>query len=212
MTDKLQPKETNSKPKQVIIIGAGGHGKVIADIVTRFGDVVLGFLDDKDANSFGGMIILGRISEINKYIGQAVFIVAVGDNKTRKEIMENNKVDWYTAIHPTAVIASDVTIGEGTAIMANAVINTSSKIGRGVIINTAATIDHDSVISDYVHISPGGHLGGTVRIGAGTWIGIGAVVSNNVDICEGCIVGAGAVVIRHIKVNGVYTGIPAKMI
>lgn len=197
--------------KKIIIIGAGGHGRVIADIITLSGDVVLGFLDDKDPSEFPNITILGKLTDIERFKQGASFIVGIGNNHLRKQIMESLDVDWYTAIHPTAVITSDVVIGEGTAIMANTVINTGSKLGRGVIVNTAATVDHDNVLEDYVHVSPGVQLGGTVHIGAETWIGIGAVVINNVDICGECVVGAGAVVIQNIGVCGIYTGIPAKM-
>lgn len=205
-------KTENHPPKKVVIIGAGGHGRVIADIVTLSGDVVLGFLDDKDPSEFPNITILGKLTKIETFKQEACFIVGIGDNQTRKQIMETLDVDWYTAIHPTAVIASDVEIAEGTAIMANAVINTGSKIGRGVIINTAATVDHDNVLENYVHVSPGVHLGGTVHIGAETWIGIGAVVINNIDICGECVVGAGALVILPIMLKGVYIGVPAKKI
>lgn len=198
--------------RDVIIVGAGGHGRVIADIITLSGDVVLGFLDDKDASEFSGITILGKLKDIEKYKQDSSFIVGIGNNQLRKQIMDSFGVNWYTAIHPTAVIASDVIIGEGTAIMANAVINTGSKIGRGVIVNTAATIDHDSILSEYVHISPGVHLGGTVSIGPETWIGIGATVINNVAICEKCIIGTGAVVIQNINKSSVYVGMPAKRV
>jgi len=203
-----QFKEDHSQ-KKVIIIGAGGHGRVIADIVTLSGDVVLGFLDDKDAGEFTGITILGKLTDIDRYKQEASFIVGIGDNQVRKKIMESFDVDWYTAIHPSAVIASDVEVAEGTAFMANAVINTGSKIGRGVIVNTSATVDHDSVLANYVHISPGAHLGGTVNIGSETWIGLGTVVLNNVDICEACIVGAGSLVLKKIIQSGIYFGVPA---
>lgn len=196
------------QPRKVIIIGAGGHARVIADIITLSGDIVLGFLDDKDPQEFPGVSILGKLSDIPEFQRDAYFIVGIGNNQIRKQIMESLDVNWSTAIHPSAVIASDVEIGMGTAIMANAVINTGSKIGRGVIINTAATIDHDNSISDFVHISPGVHLGGTVNIGSVTWIGIGAIVINNIDICGECIIGAGSLVIKNITVSGQYYGSP----
>lgn len=202
---------TNENPKKVIIIGAGGHGRVIADIVKLSGDTVLGFLDDRPAEEFPNLCIMGKISNALAFKDTAFFIVGIGDNHIRKNVMESLDLPWYTAIHPSAVIASDVSIGIGTAIMANVVVNTGSSIGNGVILNTVATIDHDSTIGNYVHISPGAHLGGTVTIGERTWIGMGATVINNVNICGKIIVGAGAVVIRHIKNNGVYTGIPAKL-
>jgi len=210
MSNTKQQAKDNIDPKKVIVIGAGGHGRVIADIVTLSGDVVLGFLDDKDPNEFPNITILGKLTDIDRFKQEASFIIGIGNNHIRKQLMESLDVNWYTAIHPTAVIASDVKIEEGSAVMANTVINTGSKIGRGVIVNTAATVDHDSVLANYVHISPGAHLGGTVNVGPGTWIGIGAVVSNNVDICGSCIVGAGALVIHPIILKGVYIGVPAR--
>lgn len=200
----------NKVPKKVIVIGAGGHGRVIADIINLSNDVVLGFLEDGDLKEFPNMNILGKLVDADAFKHEASFIVGIGNNRIRKQIMESLNVDWYTAIHPTAVIASDVEISAGTAIMANAVINTNSKIGRGVIINTAATVDHDNLISDYVHISPGAHLGGTVHIQSETWIGIGAVVINNITICERCIIGAGSLVLRSIFNSGKYYGCPVK--
>lgn len=196
--------------RNVIIFGAGGHGNVIADIVALSGDILLGYLDDKDLSQLPNSNYLGNLDTVSLYTGKASFIVGIGDNQTRKKIMEKLNVAWYTAIHPSAVIGSDVTIGEGSAVFANAVINTRSRLGRGVIVNTAATVDHDSILGDYTHISPGVHLGGTVSIGPETWIGIGASVINNVAICEKCIIGAGAVVIQNINKSGVYIGVPAK--
>ena len=206
---EIKIQRTNNS-KEIVIIGAGGHGRVIADIIALSGDHVLGFLDDKDPNDFSDITILGNLSDIDRYKQEASFIVGIGNNKIRKQIMDSLDVDWYTAIHPSAVIASDVEIDEGSAVMANVVINTGSKIGRGVIINTAATVDHDCTISDYVHISPGVHLGGTVCIGAETWIGIGAVVSNNVSICGNCIIGAGSLVLKDVFQSGSHFGHPVQ--
>lgn len=212
MRDTKQQSIENKVPKKVIVIGAGGHGRVIADIIDLSGDVVLGFLDDKEPEHVLNISYLGKIIDLIKYQQETFFIVAIGDNHTRKQIMEAYDLNWYTAIHPSAVIAPDVEIAEGSAIMANAVINTGSKIGKGVIVNTAATVDHDNVLANYVHISPGAHLGGTVNIGSETWIGIGAVVSNNINICGECVVGAGALVIHPIMLKGVYIGVPARFI
>ena len=126
--------------KKVIIIGAGGHARVIADIIKLNGDIVYGFLDDKGQENIHELKILGGIDDINRFLEKdCYFIVAIGNNQIRYEIMTKySNAIWYTAIHPAAVIANDVEIGSGTAIMANAVINTGSKIGRGVIINTSA--------------------------------------------------------------------------
>ena len=198
--------------KKVIIIGAGGHGRAIADIVKLSGDEVAGFLDDKPPAELPGVNVIDTAANAGKYIGGHEFIVAVGGNKRRKEIMSSLECTciWYTAVHPSAVIASDVTIGKGSAVMANAVVNCGSRLGVGVIINTAATVDHDCIIEDYVHISPGAHVAGTVTIGSGTWLGIGAIISNNICVCEDVVVGAGAVVVKDITRPGTYVGVPAK--
>jgi sugar O-acyltransferase, sialic acid O-acetyltransferase NeuD family len=201
--------------KNVIIIGASGHGKVIADIIKCSGDNVFGFLDDNEAlaGTTSGAPLLGKIEIYTQY-NDIEFIVAIGGSAIREKIVAKMvNVQWYTAIHPTAVISKlDTVIGEGTAIMANAVINPGTTIGKHCIINTGAVVDHDNSIGDYSHISVGAKLAGTVEIGKHTWIGVGAAVSNNISICDGCLVGAGAVVVKDIKENGTYVGIPARKI
>ena len=192
--------------KKVIIIGAGGHSKVISDIIKLSGDILVGYLDDSKSGTFCDGNIIGTTDDIGTH--DCLYFVAIGNNEVRERLMKHG-VRWYTAIHPSAVIASDVIIDEGTAIMANAVINSGSKIGRGVIINTAATVDHDNIINDFSHIGPGAHLAGTVHIGEKVWIGIGANIINDISICSGTVVGAGAVVIKNIVNNGTYIGVPA---
>ena len=191
--------------KDVIIIGAGGHARVIADIVTAAGDRLLGHLDDHAP-------AMGPVSDYINY-PDAYFIIGIGSSSVRRRMAEKlGDVQWYTAIHPTAVIGSHVTIGKGTAVMANAVINPGACVGQHAIVNTGAIVEHDNQISDYVHISVGAKLAGTVSIGPDTWIGIGAVVSNNLSICGGCMVGAGAVVVKSITDPGTYVGVPARRI
>lgn len=204
-------KSVQKNPKKVIVIGASGHARVIADIIKCSGDEVIGFLDDRNPVEFPGLRIMGCINDAKTLQTDEVqFIVGIGKNETREEIVQRlGELPYYTAIHPSAIIAEDVTIGEGSAVMANAVINTGSCIGKHCIINTAATADHDNDLADYVHLSPGVHISGTVTIGKGTWLGTGAVASNNVNICGGCTIGAGAVVIRDIETTGTYVGMPA---
>lgn len=205
----------NKKPEQVIIIGASGHGKVIADIVMQAGDCVKGFLDDADnlSDTIEGIPVLGKISSYNKY-NNCRFIVAIGNALIRKRIVNELKdARWYTAIHPSAQISClGVTIGEGTVVMAQAVINSCTKIGRHCIINSSAVVEHDNVLGDYVHVSPGAVLAGTVKVGDNTHIGAGAVVKNNVNITSSCTIGAGAVVIKNITLQGKYVGVPAKIL
>lgn len=197
--------------KSVIIVGASGHGKVVADIVRCAGDCVLGFLDDAPEKSeFLGWPVLGRCADYAKF-SDAYFVIGIGDSNVRTRLAaEMQGVKWYTAIHPSAVVSPlDTRVGAGTVIMANAVINPGTTIGMHCIVNTAAVIDHDNQIEDFAHISVGARLAGTVEIGTRTWIGIGAVVSNNLSVCSDCVVGAGAVVVKDITDPGIYVGVPA---
>ena len=199
--------------KQVVIIGASGHGKVVADIVEKSGNLVRGFLDDNGIGEVFGYSILGQVCDYNKYVSECEFVIAIGNNEIRENIANKlNQVRLFTAIHPTACMAKDVIIGQGTVVMANAVINSTAKIGCNCIINTGVIVEHDNFIDAYVHLSPKVALGGTVRVGKATHIGIGATVRNNIIIAENCIVGAGAVVVNDILDCGTYVGIPARKI
>ena len=198
--------------KDVVLIGAGGHAKVIADIILRSGDNFVGFLDDNIENGkeiFKGHKVIGTVLDVRKYL-DCYFIIAVGDNKTRAEIAEKLEVKYYTAIHPNAIVADTVKMGEGTVVMAGAVINSDTIIGKHCIINTACSIDHDNQISDYVHVSPGAHLAGGVTVGKKSWICTGAIIINNISIINDIIVGAGATVLSDIGETGIYVGTPAK--
>lgn len=196
--------------KKLIIIGASGHGKVVADIAKKneFDEIV--FLDDDESShECGGYPIVGRSPDAEK--AEANVIVAIGNTEIRKRIQESiEESRMVTLIHPDAVVADDATIGSGTVVMAGAVINPGVKIGRGCIINTSSSVDHDCILGNYVHIAVGSHLCGTVSVGNETWIGAGATISNNVNICDNCTIGAGTVVIKDIEKPGVYVGIPAK--
>lgn len=198
---------------QLFIIGASGHGKVVADIASHCGYNEISFLDDDDTlDSCMGYPVVGKSSDAEKY-KYCDFFVAIGNPETREKVLEKlQRARFYitSLIHPDAVIADSAHIGIGSVVMAGAVINPDAVVGKGCIINTGATVDHDNVIEDYVHVSVGAHLAGTVHVGKGTWIGAGAVVSNNVNICGGCMIGAGAVVVNDITIPGTYVGIPAR--
>lgn len=194
---------------RLIIVGASGHGKVIADIAVRNGYSDVVFLDDNPAlQECAGFPVVGKTMEITRLDGDK--IVAIGNPALRERIQES--VRMVTLVHPNATVSRRVTMGEGTVVMAGAVINSDAVIGKGCIINTGASVDHDCRLSDYVHISVGAHVAGTCRIGERTWIGAGATVSNNISICGDCTIGAGAVVIRDIEEIGTYVGCPAKKI
>lgn len=195
--------------KKLVIIGASGHGKVIADIAVKNGYEDIVFLDDNDdIKECAGFPVVGKSCDALKIDGDK--IVAIGNAFIREKLCK--KINCVTLIHRNAVISRRVEIGEGTVVMAGAVINSDTKIGKGVIVNTGSSVDHDCVIEDYCHISVGAHVAGTCRIGEKTWIGAGATVSNNVNICGNCMIGAGAVVIENINVVGTYIGSPTKKI
>ncbi|NLZ82122.1 MAG: acetyltransferase [Clostridiales bacterium] len=202
---------------KLLIIGASGHGKVVADIALKMNKwKSIAFLDD-DENIKSSMEIevIGKSANASDYIKDYDIFVAIGNNTTREKIQEKLEAEGAsipTLVHPNAVIGEQVKFGDGTVIMAGVVINCCTEIGNGGIINTGSTIDHDNLIEDYVHISPGVHTAGTVRIGKGTWLGVGSIVSNNINIISGCKVGAGAVVVKDITESGTYVGVPARRV
>ena len=188
---------------RLIIIGAGGHGKVIADNALKNGYTDISFVDDHTQGECMGFPIIGKSSEIQALNdGRTDFVMGIGNNVIRKIVVEKYNVNWVTLIHPSDQIAVNVSVGVGTVIMAGAVVNTCSTIGEHCIINTGAIVEHDNVMGDYVHISPG-----TVVVGQRTWIGTGTSVKNNIEICEDVIVGVGSVVVKDIKNKGTYFGV-----
>ena len=196
--------------KRLVVIGAGGHGRVVADIGAALGYSEIIFLDDSVSSN-----AIGPVSDHIKYRDEADFIVAIGRGDIRESIsrrLYESGCRVVTLVHPSAVIGSNVSIGHGSVVMAAAVINTGAVMGKGTIINTSGSVDHDCVLGDYCHVSVGAHLAGTVKIGSHTMIGAGATVINNVDICNNCTIGAGAVVVKDITESGVYVGVPAKKV
>ncbi|GAA5415787.1 UDP-N-acetylbacillosamine N-acetyltransferase [Paraliobacillus ryukyuensis] len=202
---------------KLIVIGASGHGKVVADIAIKMNKWKrIVFLDDDESvKACMGLQVIGKTGDAFAHKDKADFFVGIGNKAVRKKIQEKlmeEGLNVISLIHPNVVIGTDVDIGVGTAVMAGVVINSSTKIGKGCIVNTSSSIDHDNVIEDYAHISPGSRTAGNVRVGNGTWLGIGSVVSNNVKICSGCKIGAGAVVVNDITEPGTYIGVPVRRI
>lgn len=196
---------------RLIIVGAGGHGKSIANNAYQNGYTEIFFVDDITVGECMSFPIIGKSEDIEKLNdGKTDFVIGIGNNVIRKKVAEKYDVNWVTIIHPSAQIAINVSIEKGTVVMAGAVVNVCSTIGEHCIINTNSVVEHDNIIGNYVHISPNVALGGTVKIGNNTHIGIGASVSNNIDICSDCVIGAGAVVVRNISESGTYMGVPAR--
>lgn len=191
------------------IYGAGGQGKVIADIAQLNGykDIVFLEKDDSAAVCLEFPVVKETEETVNM---EGDSFVAIGNSHIREKVQSGIKT--VTLVHPKAVVGSRVSIGEGSVVMAGAVINAEAKIGKGCIINTCSSVDHDCVVGDYSHVAVGAHLCGTVTIGRHDWIGAGAVVSNNVTICDNVTIGAGAVVVKDIVEEGTYVGVPARRI
>lgn len=200
--------------KKLIIIGAGGHGRVVADVAESLGIYnEIAFLDDDSGKDVSPYKVVGKINDFADFIPEYDFFVAVGSNSFRKDMvtrLSENSANLVSIVHKNATVGSGVEIGVGSVVMAGAVINNRAKLGKGVIVNTCASVDHDCEIGDFCHISVGAHIAGTVNIGNGVFICAGATVINNVSICGDCIIGAGAVVIKNIETAGTYMGVPAE--
>lgn len=201
----------------LLIVGAGGHGRVVADAARLSGQWErIAFIDDRypELVSAGVWSVIGTVAELDNLVSAwGKIVIAIGDNAIRIEILERTKsygFDIVSIIHPSVQMAKDVLIGDGSVVFANAVINTGSELGIACIVNTAATVDHDNRIGDCVHISPGVNLGGNVDIGIRSWVGIGASVIHGCAIGRDVIVGAGAVVTEDIGDGLTVVGVPAR--
>ena len=192
---------------KLIIYGASGHGKVIADIAKLNGYRDIAFFDDDPLkNELDGYMVMHDFPDDDYDL-----IIGIGDNRTRQLISERTDKELVTLIHPDSSIGENVSIGKGSVVMARAVINSGTIIGKGVIINTCASVDHDNRIGDYCHISVNAHTAGTVHIGERCFIGMGSNIINNISICDDVLVGAGAAVVDDIIEKGTYIGVPARL-
>lgn len=204
--------------KTLALLGASGHGKVMAEIAELMGYEKIVFFDDKwpEKSWVGKWPIVGNSDGLkNDSHGFDEYAVAIGDNKVRAqkyEMLAEYDFRAATLIHPSSTISQYSKIGSGTVITAGSVVNVDSIIGFGCIVNTCATIDHDCNIGDFVHISPNASLAGSVTLGKCTWVGVGASIKQNIAVADNVVVGAGAVVVSNINVPGVVVGVPAKPI
>lgn len=193
----------------LIIIGASGHGSVIADMAKDLGYSIF-FWDDDISKKVPGYDVFKR--ELNNSINSRL-IIGIGSNKTREAIsFQYPQESFISLIHPQATISSKTKIANGAVVLAGAIVNCGTTIEEHCILNTGAVVDHDCVLGKYVHISPNATLCGNVIIGSGTWIGAGATVIQGIKIGENVTVGAGAVIINDIPNNATVVGNPGKII
>ncbi|EIT86537.1 hypothetical protein A374_03164 [Fictibacillus macauensis ZFHKF-1] len=202
---------------KIILIGKGGHSKVIKDMIDLQPSLeIVGYLDQKyPTASWQDGVFYGPMTAASSFTEDVKFVIAVGDNQIRKRIyidlkMKENR--FATIIHPTAIISPSAKIGYGTVIMASVVIQADAIIGAHTIINTAAVIEHDNVIANYAHISPQATLTGTVSIEEGVHIGAGAIVIPGIHIGAWSIIGAGATVIHNLPSLCTAVGVPARLL
>lgn len=202
----------NNSKQKLIIIGAGGHAKVVLATALANRCNVIGLLDDNPellGQKILGHSILTNVKTNFKIAKRAVF--GLGNNRLRKKLIgELIFSEWQTLIHPTAYVHPSAQIGEGTVVFAGCVIQPDVQIGKHCIINTGVTIDHDCKIDDYAHLAPGVHVAGGVRIDEGTFLGIGSIVIPQIHIGEWVVVAAGGVVVDHVAANKMIMGVPAK--
>lgn len=198
--------------KKIVIIGCGGHAKVVVSIINLLDDVeVVGFYDDNKKGEFCNYPILGTIRELQ--LDHQGYIIGIGNNKVRQEIYEKYpNINWISAIHPESIIDSNVKIGKGTVICAGVIIQTEVKIGVHCIINTGCSIDHESKIGNFCSICPGVVICGRVKIGDLTFIGANSTIIQCLSIGKECLVGAGSVVIKDVNENNKIIGNPGKTI
>tara|TARA_R110002050_G_scaffold167701_2_gene298632 strand:- start:2454 stop:3086 length:633 start_codon:yes stop_codon:yes gene_type:complete len=204
--------------KKLVIVGASGHGKVIADIAEQLGFSIF-FYDDAYPNKkhIEQWPIHGSCNDLisSKNTGIAFsddVVIAIGDNNIRQRkalFLQENGFSLISLIHSKAIVSQYAKIAPGTVVFAGAIINAFAKIGAGCIINTSAIIEHDCVIADFAHICPNVALAGGVYIGSKSWIGIGSQVRQSITIGDNCMIGAGSTVVKNLPNNTTAFGSPA---
>lgn len=206
---------------QIVIVGAGGHGKVVLDILRAGGKFEpAGFVDssaDRAGKSIGGIPIFGPANVLPKLAQRGIraAIVAIGDCRARLQyaaLLREQRFELINAIHPTASISPTAILGHNVVVAAQAAVCTEARIEDSVILNTACVVDHECIVGEGAHVCPGAHLAGRVRVGRSAWVGIGANVIQCLSIGEHAIVGAGAVVVRDVPAHATVVGVPARVI
>lgn len=200
--------------EHLVVLGAGGHAKVVIATARAAGLNVVAVLDD-DLALHGKTVldvpVAGRIERSSVPRG-ATAILAIGSNSVRRALADGMDCRWAVVVHPSAVVDPTVALGGGTVIFAGVVVQPGTSIGSHVILNTACSVDHDCVVGDFAHLAPGVRLAGDCEVATGSFLGIGAVVIPGIRVGPWSTVGAGAVVIDHVPGNVVAVGVPARVV
>lgn len=198
----------------ILVYGAGGHGRVVLEVVRASGASVDGFLDDRvsPGEQVLGLPVLGASAWL---VGQPprTLALGIGDNRRREELVKTLETQGHrvgTFVHPRAWVSPSAQLGEGTLVMPNVVVNAEARVGRGVILNTGCVVEHECVIGDFAHISPNAAIGGRASVGARSHVGIGATLLNLAEVGQDCVIGGGAVVLKRIDAGVTAIGVPAR--
>lgn len=204
------------RTKRIVIIGAGGHGRVVADLCDLLGAwQEIAFLDDRfpEIRTCGEWEVVGTSADIPAAAAGSEFALGIGSNPTRRKILEIVRQAGGVLpplIHPSAAVSRRSRLGPGSVVLATAAVNIGAEAGAGAIINTGASVDHDCQLGEGVHICPGASLAGTVRVGDLAILGVGCSVRQGIIIGAGATVGAGAAVVADVLPGAVVAGVPAK--
>jgi len=197
---------------ELVVIGTGGHAKVVVDACWAAGWTVLGTADRRDSrHTVFGLPHLGPPEELEPGVRA---VIAVGSNAARRDIARglDGRLSWASVVHPAATVSSEASVEEGAVVFAGAVVQPDTVVGRHAILNTGCRVDHDNEIGAFCHVAPGAVLAGTVTLGEGVFVGAGAVVTPNRTLGEWCTVGAGGVVVRDTQPGLIYVGVPSREI
>jgi acetyltransferase EpsM len=194
----------------LLVVGAGGHAKVVIDAAEEAGFEIAGIVGTPDDASE----VLGHpVSHDRAGLSADAFVVAIGDNAVRSRIFAEYLAAGFgpaSVVHPSAIVGRDVLIGDGAFVAAGVVINAGARIGADAILNTGCTVDHDCIIGDHAHIGPQAALCGSVALGPGVLLGVGSCASPGVSVGDWCVVGAGAAIVDDLPAHAVCVGVPAR--
>lgn len=200
--------------REVIVLGAGGHAKVVVSTLEAAGYQVVGLFDDNSArigSQVLGVPVLGPLAAVTEATTRQA-VIGIGDNRTRRKLAEQFDLEWLAVVHPQAYVHASVTLGSGSVVFAGAVVQPDTRIGSHVVLNTSCSVDHDCILEEFVHIGPGSRLAGTIFVGQGAFLGIGSVVLPNRRIGEWSVVGGGGVVVHNPPAHATVAGVPARLL